>query len=138
MYEMMSSPEYVAMNRQAYENAGYQQQAAIANYDGADVDWANELFRTGPIQDHSVSLSGGGNASKYFMSGAYFKDVGTVVERKFDRTALRTNTESSRGRLRIVENLMISATHGRSPFSGGNFGGNPFYDASSMLPIMPL
>ena len=138
MYDMMSGPEYVAMNSQAYENAGYRQQPSVVNYDGTDVNWADELFRTGAIQDYSVSLSGGGNASKYFMSGAYFKDVGTVVERKFDRAALRINTETSRGRFRIGENLMISSTHGRSPFSGGNFGGNPFYDAFSMLPIIPV
>ncbi|PRD49023.1 TonB-dependent receptor [Sphingobacterium haloxyli] len=138
MYDMMSGPEYVAMNRQAYENAGYTQQAAVANYDGTDVDWADELFRTGAIQDYSVSLSGGGNGSKYFMSGAYFNDVGTVIERKFDRAALRINTETSRGRFRVGENILISSTHGRAPFSGGAFGGNPFYDAFSMLPIIPI
>jgi TonB-linked SusC/RagA family outer membrane protein len=138
MYDMMSGAEYVAMNRQAYENAGYTQQAAVENYDGTDVDWADEMFRTGSIQDYSVSLSGGGNGSKYFLSGAYFKDVGTVIERKFDRAALRINTETSRGRFRVGENIMISSSHGRSPFSGGSFGGNPFYDAFSMLPIIPV
>lgn len=138
MYDMMSGPEYVAMNRQAYENAGYTQQAFVANYDGTDVDWTDELFRTGAIQDYSVSLSGGGNGSKYFLSGAYFKDVGTVIERQFDRAAFRINTEATRGRFRVGENIMISSSHGRSPFSGGAFGGNPFYDAFNMLPIIPV
>jgi len=138
MYEMMNGPEYVAMNRQAYENAGYTQQTSVANYDGTDVDWTDELFRPGAIQDYSVSVSGGGESSKYFMSGSYFKDVGTMIERKFDRAALRINTETSRGRVRIGENLMLSTTYGSSPFSGGAFGGNPFYDAFNMLPIIPV
>jgi len=138
MYEMMSGPEYVAMNKQAYENAGYTQQASVANYDGTDVNWADELFRTGSLQDYNVSLSGGAKTSKYFMSGSYFKDVGTMIERKFDRGALRINTETSRGRVRIGENLMLSTSYGTSPFSGGSFGGNPFYDAFNMLPIIPI
>ncbi|MBE8719379.1 SusC/RagA family TonB-linked outer membrane protein [Sphingobacterium pedocola] len=138
MYDMMNGQEYVNMNRQAFENAGYTQQAAVANYDGTDVDWADELFRTGAIQDYNVSVSGGGESSKYFMSGSYFKDLGTVIERKFDRAALRLNTETSRGRFRVGENLMISSSYGREPFSGGAFGGNPFYDAFGMLPIIPI
>lgn len=138
MFDMMSGPEYVAMNRQAYENAGYTQQNAVANYDGTDVNWGDEVFRTGAIQDYSVSISGGGSTSKYFMSGSYFKDVGTMIERKFDRAALRINTEGSKGRVRVGENLMVSTSYGRSPFSGGAFGGNPFYDAFSMLPIIPI
>lgn len=138
MYDMMSGPEYVAMNRQAYENAGYTQQVAVENYDGTDVNWADEIFRTGAIQDYNVSLSGGGNSSKYFISGSYFKDVGTMIDRDFDRGALRINTETTRGRVTIGENMLISTTHGRSPFSGGAFGGNPFYDAFGMLPIIPV
>lgn len=138
MYEMMSGPEYVTMNTQAYKNAGYTQQPSVANYDGTDVDWAKQIFKTGSLEDYSLSMSGGGDNSKYFISGSYLKDLGTVINRNFDRAALRINTEASRGRFRIGENLMISSTRGSSPFSGGFFGGNPFYDAFSMLPIIPV
>ncbi|KGE14490.1 SusC/RagA family TonB-linked outer membrane protein [Sphingobacterium deserti] len=138
MYDMMNGPEYVAMNSQAYANAGYTPQASVANYDGTDVNWADELFRTGGIQDYNVSISGGAEKSKYYMSGSYFKDVGTMIERKFDRAAFRINTEGSRGRVRVGENILISSSYGRSPFSGGAFGGNPFYDAFNMLPIIPI
>ncbi|GAB3425794.1 SusC/RagA family TonB-linked outer membrane protein [Niabella aquatica] len=138
MYDMMSGPEYAAMNKQAYQNAGYTQQASVANFDGTNVNWADQLFRAGSIQDYNLSLSGGGENSKYFISGSYFKDVGTMINREFDRAALRINTEAKRGRVKVGENILISTSYGSAPFSGGAFGGNPFYDAFNMLPIIPV
>ena len=52
--------------------------------------------------------------------------------------ALRINTDAKRGRFTIGEHLMVSTTNGSSPFSGGFFGGNPFYDTFSMLLIIPV
>ena len=45
----------------------------------ANTDWWHELFvDQHPVQQHQVSLSGGNKAVKYYLSGAFDKQVGIV------------------------------------------------------------
>jgi len=137
-YDMMSGAEYVATNRQAYTNAGYSQQPGVANYNGTNTNWADLTIGTGSLQDYNVSLSGGGRNSSIFLSGSYLKDNGILIGRSFERVALRINSDVSRGRFKITENLMISNSLRRSPQEGNFEVGNPWYDAFNNLPILPV
>ncbi|MCW3113525.1 MAG: TonB-dependent receptor plug [Segetibacter sp.] len=137
-YKMMSGPEFVATNKAAYQAAGYALQPAVANYNGTNTNWADQTLRTGSIQDYNVTLSGGGRNSNYLISGSYFKDEGTLIARDFERTALRINTEASRGRFKFGENVMLSHSTRNSPFEGGFEIGNPWYDVWNNLPILPV
>lgn len=138
-YDMMNAAEYVATNKQAYTNAGYAQQPSVLAWNGAvDTDWADELLQTGSIQDHNITLSGGGNTSTYLVSLSYFKDIGTMIQRDFERTALRINTESGRGRFKLSTNLMLSNSLRNAPYENNFEVGNPWYDAFNNLPIIPV
>lgn len=137
-YEMMSGAEYVATNKAAYTAAGYALQPAVANYDGTNTNWADEAIRTGSIQDYNLTLSGGSRTSNYLISGSYFKDVGTLIARDFERAALRINTEATRGRFKFGENLMLSNSLRSSPYENNFEVGNPWYDVWNNLPIIPV
>ena len=68
-WDMMNAQEYVETNTRAYQAAGYALQQAVAGYNGAvNTNWADELLRTGSIQDYNVSLSGGGKDSRFLIS----------------------------------------------------------------------
>lgn len=139
----MSGAEYVATNKIAYQNAGYQLQADVANYNGTSTDWADLLIRRGSIQDYNVTVSGGSRNANILVSASYLKDVGTLIARSFERSALRINSELSRGRFKITENLMISNSQRHTPQESThavpNFEvGNPWYDMFSNLPILPV
>jgi TonB-dependent starch-binding outer membrane protein SusC len=137
-YDMMSAAEYVATNKQAYQNAGYALQNDVANFDGTNTDWADLVLRTGSLQDYNITLSGGGKNSNILVSGSYLKDEGTLLGHSFERASLRVNSEVSRGRFKLTENLMLSNSNRNSPQQGNFEVGNPWYDLFNNLPVLPV
>jgi TonB-linked SusC/RagA family outer membrane protein len=138
-YDMMNASEYVATNKLAYQNAGYVLQNDVEKSDGSiNTDWADLILRTGSLQDYNVTVSGGGKNSSILVSGSYLRDKGTLLGHSFERAALRINSDASRGRFKITENLMISNSSRRSPQQGNFEVGNPWYDLFNNLPILPV
>ncbi|WP_231426168.1 TonB-dependent receptor [Pedobacter sp. Leaf250] len=138
-YDMMDAAEYAATNTRAYQASGMAIQPGVANYNGRiNTDWVDETLRTGSVQDYNASISGGGNGSKYLISGGYFKDKGVLIAREFERASFRVNTETTKGRFKFGENLAFSSSTSRSPFQGGAFAGNPWYDMFSSVPLIPV
>ncbi|EDM34007.1 putative outer membrane protein [Pedobacter sp. BAL39] len=138
-YEMMDAAGYAATNTLAYQASGMAVQPGVANYNGAvNTDWVDETLRTGAVQDYNASVSGGGNGSKYLISAGYFKDKGVLISREFERASFRINTETTRGRFKFGENIAISSSTARSPFQGGAFAGNPWYDMFTSVPLIPV
>lgn len=138
-YDMMDAAEYAATNTRAYQASGMAIQPGVANYNGRiNTDWVDETLRTGSVQDYNASISGGGNGSKYLISGGYFKDKGVLIAREFERASFRVNTETTKGRFKFGENLAFSSSTSKAPFQGGAFAGNPWYDMFSSVPLIPV
>lgn len=113
----------------AYDNAGIDRQNL--NLD-VNTDWQDVAFRTGFIQDHNVSFSGGGENSSYFVSGNYFGNKGTVISTDFDRISFRVNTSGTKGIFSIGENLAISNS------KTDEMSGNPIIEVYRLLPTIPV
>jgi len=62
---------------------------------GKTVDWMKEIRQQGLIQDHNVSISGGTDNVKYFVSGEFFKQRGTLKGFQFQRVSLRSNIDAT-------------------------------------------
>ncbi|WP_295772335.1 TonB-dependent receptor [uncultured Mucilaginibacter sp.] len=138
-YDMMNAAEYAATNTRAYQASGTAIQPGVANYNGrVNTDWVDETLRTGYVQDYNANISGGGNGSKYLISAGYFKDKGVLIAREFERASFRVNTETTKGRFKFGENIALSSSISRSPFQGGAFAGNPWYDMFSSVPLIPV
>lgn len=137
-YDMVSGAEYVRLNTLAYQNAGYALQPSVATYDGTNTNWKDETLRTGSIQDYNLTLSGGSDNSRILVSGGYMRDKGTLIGHSFERASFRVNSEVSRGRIKLSENLMLSSSTRRSPVQGNFEVGNPWYDMFNNLPILPV
>jgi TonB-linked SusC/RagA family outer membrane protein len=58
-----------------------------------DTDWMDEAYRLGIEQNYGVSLSGGGDVSKFYISGNYNKVEGTAIGNWINRYTLRINTD---------------------------------------------
>jgi TonB-linked SusC/RagA family outer membrane protein len=70
--------------------------AEVANLQaGKTVDWMKEISQTGSIQDHNLSVSGGTDNVKYFVSGELFKQQGTLKGFQFQRVSLRSNIDAT-------------------------------------------
>ena len=66
--------------------------AEIANWDAnGGTDWQNEIYRTGAMQNHQLSIGGGSDRVKYFASGGYLDQKGILINSAYKRYSLRTN-----------------------------------------------
>lgn len=61
---------------------------------GSGTDWQDAVFQTAPMQTHQISASGGTEKSKYFISGSYFDQEGTVIGSGYERFTGRVNLDS--------------------------------------------
>lgn len=57
------------------------------------TDWQNEIYRPAMVQNHQLSISGGTEKIRYFVSGGYVDQQGLVVATKYERYTLRSNLD---------------------------------------------
>lgn len=58
------------------------------------TDWNQEVFHTGNHQSYQVSVSGGDEKSKYFVSGGYLTVKGIIRPARYDRYSVRVNLDN--------------------------------------------
>ncbi|MDO6518104.1 TonB-dependent receptor [Zobellia uliginosa] len=69
----------------------------IANA-GKGTNWLDEVLRTGVVQRHNLTLSGGTEKTKYLVSLNRFKNTGVLKGNSFQRTSGRVNLDQSIGK----------------------------------------
>ncbi|OJV86519.1 MAG: SusC/RagA family TonB-linked outer membrane protein [Bacteroidia bacterium 44-10] len=132
-YDLTNRDQWIKLNDMAFANAGRQP----ANHFEGNTDWQKEVFKTGIVQDHNISFSGGNNGSRYFISGNYQNNSGTTIGTKSERFTLRSNTSASRDfgdnvTFRIGENITLSH------FAVDELDTNPIVDVYRMLPTISI
>ncbi|MFK7920990.1 MAG: SusC/RagA family TonB-linked outer membrane protein [Bacteroidia bacterium] len=107
MLDFLDGPEFVAYRaqREINDGTGFVLDPTIASY---NTDWQDLSLNPGMVQDYGVSVSGGGENSRYFLSGNYYDQEGILVGSGFDRYNLRANSEFTLGKLKIQESLGIT------------------------------
>lgn len=58
------------------------------------LDWQDEFFRNGIVQDYSLNVSGGTDNTSYLFSGGYMNQEGIVTGTDYERFSFRANVES--------------------------------------------
>ena len=58
----------------------------------AGTNWYDEVVQTGKVQDHQISITGGGEKATYSVGLGYMNREGTIKESWFRRYSLRANT----------------------------------------------
>lgn len=61
---------------------------------GHGTDWQEAIFQLAPIQQHQVGVSGGSDKVKYYLSGGYMNQEGTIIGTEFERFTFRTNIDA--------------------------------------------
>jgi TonB-linked SusC/RagA family outer membrane protein len=105
---------------------GFGARAELANpqYLGKGTDWQKELFRQAPMNNHTLSISGGDPRTQYFLSASYFDQEGIALGSKFSRYSVRLNLDNkttnwlkigtSLQLVRSFENLVSGSSNGTS------------------------
>jgi TonB-linked SusC/RagA family outer membrane protein len=115
----------------------------LRKYETCNTNWFKELFNTGVQQQHTLSISGGGEKATFYTSIGYLKDHGWTIADNVDRyTALLKGTFFISDKFRVTTQADLSyrdqelsgvsnsgGSGAASPFTGKisrNFDNNPF------------
>lgn len=91
---LLGGPEWGELINEANTNVG--RPAPIANPSAlTTTDWQEEIFRRAPIHNNEVSLSGGTQKTRYFLSGSYLGQTGVVIGSGFNRGNFRFNFDQT-------------------------------------------
>ena len=111
--DFVNAAEYMTMANIAQKNIGGDELydgelikntiAGTDPYKYPDTDWADFLFGTGYVQNHSVAVSGGGSLARFALSVNYMQNEGLTEHTSSDRLNIRANTTVS-----LRDNLSVN------------------------------
>jgi TonB-linked SusC/RagA family outer membrane protein len=88
--------DYTSQKGQVANDPPVPNQFEIANYNaGHTTDWMKEISQQGVIQDYNLSISGGTENVKYFISGEYQKQKGVLKGYQYHRASFRSNLDAN-------------------------------------------
>lgn len=65
--------------------------AANYEYLGSNTDWQDVIYRQGMIANNQLSVSGGNEALRFYLSGTYFDHRGILIGSDYNRYSLNAN-----------------------------------------------
>lgn len=114
-FDVANREQYQLLVNEASANAGV---AKLPANDSAspffvsnvDTDWQEEAFKTGTIQEHTVSLSGGSEFATFNVSINRFDHKGTIEGNgpAYERTSFRINSDFNSGKFKFGESINYS------------------------------
>ncbi len=109
------------------------------NVPDVNTDWYKEIIRPAPIQNHSLSVTGGGENTTYSIGGSYFDQEGILdTENSFERFSLRSRLDyQATDWLKIGGNFNLSnaTTYGQDVVAQN---GEAWKVAYFAVPVMPV
>lgn len=120
MLNMATAAEHTAAKNEQLRNLNFAERYGNPNgaypkppaeY-GVGTNWQKEIFRSAPIQNYQLSLSGGTEKIRYLVSGNYFAQDGIVITSDFKRFTGRINLDARISkRVKIGTNLTVSRSN---------------------------
>ena len=112
--DMLNASEWAQFQKDYWGNKGGYTDAEIAAL-GEGTDWQDAVLRTAIQQSHELSITGGGDKSRYAFSANYTDQDGIVLNSGFERYNFHTNVEWE---LQKDLKFGVNATYGRSKQQG--------------------
>lgn len=116
--DALTGPQYVQLVQEAIVNRyGSTYKPSTLGFSGLDNDpstyptstWQDSIFRKAPISNIEMSFRGGSDKTKFFLSGGYFDQKGTLIGSEYKRYSIRLNLDNqvSSG-FKIATNIALS------------------------------
>ncbi|MBO9635337.1 MAG: TonB-dependent receptor [Chitinophagaceae bacterium] len=143
--DLMNSEEWYNFTKAYYVNSGLALPADFpASVPTVSTDWQDETFRTALLLNNSISVSGGNEKSRYYISGSYFDQQGIVRNSGYKRGSIRINLDNKLSDIfSIATRLTVSrgVQNGFSPSQGDNtrnFGKSGMGSVLRAVPTVPV
>ncbi|RAK01919.1 TonB-linked SusC/RagA family outer membrane protein [Larkinella arboricola] len=117
--EMTNASEFATLVNEVAVNEGGQPKFPNPGSLGAGTDWFDYIFRTGSIQNHQITASGGNERVTFNVSGSYYDEKGIVQQSAYNRLTFRVNnTYKLTSNFRLGNNLAFSRSQSNNIPSG--------------------
>jgi TonB-linked SusC/RagA family outer membrane protein len=142
LFDVLNAQQYVEMKNEAVRNLNQVVVSGVAagaplffldtlNGIPVNTNWADHVYQTGNQQNHSLSVSGANQFTKYYFSANWTKQEGMIQTNTFDRKQMRMNIEHKvNDWFKVGGNFNFSRGTTYSPNSG-SLPGTPFSTAGS-------
>jgi len=139
-FDLMDLPAYAEYNNEVAEEVSTiaaNERFADPSILGPGTDWQEAIFQPAPMQSHTLSVSGGSEATQYMVSAGYFNQEGIIIGSKFDRFNIRANVD---GRIRegIKFGTTIAISRKNETITLQDGGDGVISQAAQMPPHIPV
>lgn len=122
--DLLNREQYLAFGRDLLTNGNQplpQRFNELGDLANVETDWQREMFRSAPIQDYNLSISGGNENATYNVGFGHFAQEGIMLGTNFERTSFRANTDFKLNKyFSVGQTLTVSySNRNNEPFNGG-------------------
>lgn len=115
--DYLNATEYALVLNEAYAASGQSLPFTNVSQLGTGTDWQDQLFNNALLMNHNISLSGGGENVKYFVSASRTEQDGIIAKEKsnFVRNNIKLNLGvdiSKKLNFSLIANYYTSASQG--------------------------
>lgn len=139
-YDLLSPYDYGTMVNQLVGTGAISNTDLEAYKSGSKgINWQDQITQTGVTQNYKLSITGGNETTKYFISGSVLDQTGISVFSKYNRYQVRANLDTKvNDWFQIVADLggFRTTAHNVNQFSSGP--ANVFYAALTYSPTMEM
>lgn len=135
---LLDAKQYVEIFNESAVNDGEDLPFTTGVDDAHSYDWQDAVFRRAPVGDMQLSMSGGTDRAKYYLSGGSFNQRGIVIGSDYQRQTGRVNVDFD-----ATNRLLLRTSVGLSREDNGRIEGDGSLDgivtnAIGMQPMRPI
>lgn len=138
-YKVLDPKQYAIVANEWMKNSGLQPYFNVDEVKMPGTDWQDVIFRTAPIQNHTITFSGSSEKTRYALSANYYSQEGIIINSGIKRGSLRLNLDHDiKDWLSLSVNLNLSRREQFTvPVDNGSRGNTVFTGALSAPPTLP-
>lgn len=99
------------------------------------IDWQDEIFRRGTVQNYNISASGGNESVNYFISGDMLDQVAHIVGVDYNRYSARANVEVTASD-RVKFGINVAPTYSLANDGGAEGKDQQMHLTGTVIPVV--
>ncbi|WP_237332449.1 SusC/RagA family TonB-linked outer membrane protein [Zobellia amurskyensis] len=137
---ILTSPQWAMLRNEANRNDDTPIDPELSNPESLKTyNWKDVAYRSGMIQDHQLSISGGSDKSTYYVSYGYLSQNGIVKESSYSRHNFRVNnTYQISNNIKVGHNIQYAYSKKNTGPEYGNNGSRVGFSGYVMEPTLPF
>lgn len=124
--DVLNATQWATLYNEGKSNDGKPLDPKFLNPESlTSYNWKDQVYKTGVMQSHQLSASGGSDKSTYYVSFGYIDQKGIVEESSYKRTNFRVNnTYQLTSKVKFGHNIQYSTA---KTVSVPEYGQNPWF-----------